>query len=252
MAIDPRKRQKKQEHRAAQRKSKQQQLARAKHAGLGERLAAAAQYPILHSWATLDVWTQGLGWLCLSRVLPNGSVAYAVFLVDRYCLGVKNAMADITSRFDYDTRVVRKMHGTFRSKQLYPACARKLVEEAIAYARALGLHPHADYDQAKLLFGTIDASECTDTFEFGKDGKPFFIAGPKDTPERCQKVLQTLLESCGVEGFHYLVPLTDPSRVLPEALRRAEPRVIGPDETGTIRDYRMDFSDDPDRSGEQA
>src|SRR5437016_6170830 len=109
MSIDPRKKQKQQERRAAKRKAKQHHLTREKHAGLPERLSAAAEYPILHCWATTDVWTKGLGWVCLSRVLPNSSVAFAVFLVDRYCLGVKNAMADITSRFEYDSRVVRKM-----------------------------------------------------------------------------------------------------------------------------------------------
>src|SRR5437016_3658326 len=109
MPTDPRKRQKKQERRTAQRKAKQHQLARAKHAGLPERLTAAADCPILHSWVTTDLRSEGLGWVCLSRVLPNGFVAFAVFLVDRYCLGVKNAMAEITSRFDYDSRIVRKM-----------------------------------------------------------------------------------------------------------------------------------------------
>jgi hypothetical protein len=251
MPFDPKKRQKKQERRAALRKSKQRELTREKHAGLPDRLSAAAKYPILHCWATADIWEKGLGWVCLSRVLPNGSVAYSVFLVDRYCLGVKNAMAQVTSRFDYDTRVARKMHFTFKSKDLHPAAARKLVEGAVEYAGALGLHPHADYHKAKLLFGDIDASECTETFEFGKDGKPFFISGPNDTPERCHQILEKLVESCGRDGFHYLIPLADPSSVLPKALKAKEVRVIGEDETGTIQDCPMDLSEEPDQPGGQ-
>jgi hypothetical protein len=86
MAINPRKRQKQQERRAAKRQAKHQQMTREKRASLADRLTAAARYPILDSLVTTDLWKEGLGWVCLSRELPNGSIAYAVFLVDRYCL----------------------------------------------------------------------------------------------------------------------------------------------------------------------
>jgi hypothetical protein len=216
MPIDPRKRQKQQERRAAKRKVKQHQRTREQHAGLAERLTAAAGAPILHSWATDDLWNQGLGWVCLSRLLSNGSVAYAVFLVDRYCLGVKNAMAGITDRYEYDSRIARKMRTTFGSREIPPAAARRFVEGAVAYAEALGLHPHADYHKAKPLFGTIDASESTEELEFGKDGKPFFVAGPHDSPQRCRQILNTLAESCGMGGFEFLIPFTEGGEFLPE------------------------------------
>src|SRR5262249_47635954 len=151
---------------AAKRKAKHQVLARAKSKGLAAQFAAAAQYPILHSSITQDLWTEGLGWVCVSRELPNGAVAFALFLVDRYCLGVKNAMGHIASRFDYESDVEKKMREQGAQK-VHPSSARKLVESAVEYARALGFHPHADYAEARHIFGDIDPSECTDEFEFG-------------------------------------------------------------------------------------
>lgn len=215
MAIDPKKRQKQQERRAAKRQAKHQQVTKEKRSSLAERLTAAARYPILHSLVTTDLWDEGLGWVCLSRELPNGSIAYAVFLVDRYCLGVKNAVADIVSRFTYDSNVVRKMRSQFRSKELQPADVRKLVESAVVYAQSLGLYPHADYQKAKLIFGDIDASQATEEIEFGKDGKPFFVGGPHDTPGICRRILKSLEEHCGAGGYDFLIPLTDPSKILP-------------------------------------
>src|SRR5205823_985817 len=106
MPADPRKRQKKQERRAAKRKSKHHELARAKGAGLAEQLSAADSYPVLDCLVTTDLWTEGLGWVCLSRELPHGGVAFGLFLVDRYCLGVKDALADIASRFTYESNIV--------------------------------------------------------------------------------------------------------------------------------------------------
>jgi hypothetical protein len=218
MPRDPRKQQKKRERQAAKRKSKQHQLAKEKHAGLAERLTSAAKSPVLHSWVTTDLWDEGIGWVCLSREMPNSLVAFAVFLVDRYCLGVKDAFADIAGRFTYDSKIVRKMRSDFESENLEPAAVRKLIEGAVAYARSLGLHPHPDYQKAKHIFGDINAAECTDEFEFGKDGKPYFIPGPDDTPERCQQILKTLEESCGPSGFEYSLPVSPEIEGLPESL----------------------------------
>jgi hypothetical protein len=247
MPTDPRKRQKKQERKAAKRKSKHQELARAQHTGLAERMAASVKYPVLESWVTDDLWTQGMGYVCLSRALPNGSVAFALFLVDRYCLGVKNAMADVAGRFTYDSNM-RQTRSRFTAREVSPACARKIVEQAVEYARALGLYPHPDYQKGKMIFGGIDAGECKEEFEFGKDGKPFFISGPNDTPERCRQIVRTLEQARGPGGYDYLIAVGGPSGIPPELRGRGGVRLIGPDETGTIRDLDMDVFDDPDDS----
>ncbi|HEV3259056.1 MAG TPA: hypothetical protein VG013_19445 [Gemmataceae bacterium] len=239
MPTDPRKRQKKQERRAAKRKAKHHQLAREKQAGLAERLTAAAKYPVLDSCATTALWDEGLGWVCLSRELPSGHVAFAVFLVDRYCLGVKNVMADVVGRFEYNSQIVSKMRSHFSAKDLSPADVRKLVEEAVEYARGLGLHPHPDYQKAKRIFGDIDAGASTEQIEFGKGGKPLFIAGPNDTPERCRQILKTLEETCGPGGFHYQIPFPDAEGIFPEPQRGVPPPFIG-----TMPDWDMDGSQD--------
>lgn len=251
MSGDSRKRQKKQERHTAKRKVKRHELVRAKHAGLAERLSAAASAPVLHSWVSTDLWTQGMGWACLSRVLPSGAVAFALFLIDRYCLGVKDAMVDIKGRFTYDSRIVRKMRSDFKSEEMSPAAVRKLVEGAVAYAEALGLHPHPDYQKARLLFGTIDPAESSDVFEFGKDGKPLFIAGPFDTPARCHHILKTLAAHLGPDGFHYLIPMGDPAELFPDELHQGSARVIGPGETGKIEEYRLDLSEFKDAEEEE-
>lgn len=245
MPTDPRKRQKQQEHRAAKRQAKHRQVAKEKNLTLAQRLTAAAKYPILHCWTTTTLSTQGLGWVGLSRELPNGFVAFGLFLVDRYCLGVKNAMADITGRFTYDSRITRKMRSGADAEELHPAAARKLVESAVQYARSLGLPPHADYQKAKLIFGDVDAGECAEAFEFGKDGQPFFVAGPHDTPERCRYILKALEQSCGPGGFHYMLPFEVGPGVFPESLQQRKARMIGSDESGEIREYPIDLSKDP-------
>ncbi len=210
MAVDPRKRQKKLQRHAANRKAKKVMLRRETAVGLTGRLTAAANDPVVDSLVTADLWDQGMGWILLSREIPSGGVAYAIFLVDRYCLGVKDVNAGIASRFEYDNQILHAMRSKFRSKSVTPATVRRFVESAVEYAHNLGFKPHADYQQGRLLFGAIDPAQATEELEFGKDGKPFFIAGPNDNTARCRSILAILERSCGAKGFHYLLPM-DPA-----------------------------------------
>lgn len=220
MAADPRKRQKKLEKKAAKRKSKHEVIVKEKHASLAERLKEAARYPILHCRVMKSLWSQGMGQVFLSRELPNGSVAFAVFLVDRYCLGVKDAFYNIAGRFTYDARFRTKHQHLFEPTS--PEAARKIVEGAVAYAQNLGLAPHPEYEKAALLFGDIDPAACPETFEFGKDGKPFFTSGPNDTPARCREVLHNLNTRLGPDGFHFMIRIDPGEKVIVPEFQQAQ------------------------------
>jgi hypothetical protein len=214
MSSNPRKRQKQLERRAAKRKEKRHLQSRAQHAGLPEQLSAASKHPVLHCWMPDFKADRGLGWVVLSRAVPNGTVAVASFLVDYWCLGVKNAHAEILSRVSYDNKYVHKLHRDMALHDAPPAEARKFIEQAIAYAHDLGFGPHPDYERARILLGDIDATQSDATFEFGKNGKPYYVSGPHDTTERSRQILAILNHSRGPGGFEYIVGF-EPSGALP-------------------------------------
>ena len=212
MALDARKRQQKLAKKAAKRKAV---LATKKYAGQGESFLSpvgqtlpAVDAPIHECLMPERLFDIGLGSVIVSRRLPNGFIGAAVFLVDVFCLGIKDAFYSRLSQAEYAQRVAHLQHETF--KPLQPACARKLVEEAEAYARDLGFPPHPDYQRARRIFGDIEATACSEHFVFGKDGKPFFMSGPYDTPARCRNIIDTLTQRCGPEGFHYTVAIGGP------------------------------------------
>jgi hypothetical protein len=225
-------RQKKQERRAAKRKEKKHIQVREQSAGLPERLSAAVKFPVLHCWISDSVQTNGMGAVVLSRELPGGQVAVASFLVDRFCLGVKDAFGQILGRATYNTRYREKLRGQMSAREVAPADARRLVEDAVAYARSIGIAPHPDYAIARLLFGDIDPAQSTATFQFGKDGKPLFMPGPHDTPDRCRQIMAILTNTCGPDGFHYLLPMAGPdlSGVLRHPTSGRELESVEPDE----------------------
>ena len=60
-----------------------------------------------------------------------------------------------------------------------------------------------------MVFGDIDSAHSTEELEFGKDGKPLFIAGPFDDPARVRRIQETLGTNAGPAGFDYMIPIGD-------------------------------------------
>lgn len=210
MALDQRKRQRKLEKRKAKQKSQQRAVALRQPRDLSAQLRRTADAPFLHCVTIADLWREGIGHVLVSRKLPNQQVAFVNFLLDIYCLGVKNVIVDIAAKDRYEREMYGKLRREYELKRLSPECARKLVEGAVDYAADLGLSPHRDYRKGRVIFGDVDATACSREFEYGQDGKPLFIAGPHDGPARCQRIMETLTASCGPDGFHFIMPLGGP------------------------------------------
>lgn len=211
MAIDPRKRQKKLERKRSKAKAQQKALAGRDPRDLAVRIEKAVDAPILHCCTTDDLDNHGMSSVLVSRELKSGNVAFVVFLVDMYCLGVKDVIFQVLPRSRYDQLLREKLFPEERRlSTLEPAAARKLVEGAVAYARQWGLPPHRDYPRAARIFGNIDASSCHREFIYGKNGRPCFIAGPHDSISRCHQIMGMLKDCCGTDGFNYVLPVSAP------------------------------------------
>ena len=228
MARNEQRRQKKLEAKRVKRKEQSREVARAQSMGLDGRMELASCWPVFQAQVSATLWQQGIGQVVLVRRGSNGLTAIAVFLVDTYCLGVKDAFARTepsSSAANLLSRLAESGEGWIN---VTPEHVRKLVEQAIGYALSLGLAPHRDCAAAMKLFGDLDASQCKTEFTFGRDGKPCYIAGPHDSEVRVREILQALRETCGPDRFHYTVPLpsSDLSREMIEVLEDINPRIL--------------------------
>jgi hypothetical protein len=149
-----------------------------------------------------DLFGDGIGWIVMARMLPSGGIAASFFLVDVWCLGVKDAFFVVMTQQKFDERM-----GASQKQQpvvnIDPSVAHKLLHDAAAYAGSFGLAPSASFTQVEAIFGDIPLA--TETFSFGKNGKPFFMSGPYDSPARIRRILDTLDKSAGPDGFRYIV-----------------------------------------------
>lgn len=217
-------RQKKLAKHKAKRQEKRAILARRDSKDPTVRLARAADWPIVHTLVGEDIWEQGIGNVVLARRSPDGQIVFAAFMVDVFCLGVKNAFWDVgtPSRF---SELIDHIEETQDLREVTPEFLAKLVLGAVEYAADLGFQPHADYRHAKRLLEGIDPAACPDEFEFGKDGIPFYIQGPNESLAEAKAISLRVEE----QGGDFLIMLDGPRDFDPDDLEELEVMEQTPD-----------------------
>jgi hypothetical protein len=193
MALSFKALQQKRTKKAAKRKNAKKSGTLASKTAMPPEWLAAASAPVADMYTSEGLFEIGMGTVWFSRRLDDGRYAISAFLVDTFCLGVKNAMYNISPPDKYHAEMERLLkHSSEKFVARDPAYVRKLVELAVAYASELGIEPHADYKIAKLIFGDVDASSCDATFNFGRDGNPCYVPGPGDTLSEQRRILKQL------------------------------------------------------------
>jgi hypothetical protein len=171
--------------------------------GPAAEIRRAASAPI-ETCLVQQGWAErGNGILVLTRRTGPRGLACAMFLLDTFCLGVKDAMF----RQGDQAEIERLVEGAGAAEPLDavdPSYARKLLHDAVAYARSFGIEPHADYAAAELLFGDVAADAGAVAFEFGVDGRPLYIPGPDDSPTQIRRRQEMLRRALGADGFDVL------------------------------------------------
>jgi hypothetical protein len=205
MALSDKKRQKKQEQKKLKRKQKVRQ--KTGSPAKSNKADKYAHYPIHEALVQENIFINGFGSMLVSRKTSDGQIAASLFLVDAYCLGIKNAAFKVLEENVYETQIKQDMfameEGDFL--EINPACAKKLITGAENYAQSLGFSPHRDYHQAKLLLASLDESDCAEEYTFGKDGKPLYVRGPSESMARAEEIVEQLDKVCGQGGFDYIL-----------------------------------------------
>ena len=167
-----------------------------------QRLAGADQYP-LHECLIGRGWREsGLAEILVSRSQPDGHVAFAVFLVDLLCLGVKNAFWGVDFPPDMYHARVRSRFAPNGVEKCPLTLAHAIVYGGIDYAAQFGFEPHPDSEAARLVLGVPENPRALPKVKFGRDGKPCYVTGPDDDVEAVMGRLRT---GVGEDGFDFLV-----------------------------------------------
>jgi hypothetical protein len=169
---------------------------------LAQQARRASAAPLHSCLVQSGLFERGAGMVILTRKTGLRGLAAGGFLVDAYCLGVKDAFFREAEEAEFET-FLDGMEEAAPFEAVDPSYARKLLRDAVAYARSLGLEPNADYAAVEPLFGDIDADACEAQFQFGYEGKPLYVPGPSESPTQIRRRLDHLLRRLGDDGFQF-------------------------------------------------
>ncbi len=150
-----------------------------------------------------SVFDDGAGFAIVSVARQAGfnRIELATYLVDIWCLGVKDAMeiriVDPTTYKDFVTFAYEKFPDG--ATEIPLELAQAIVFGGVEYAAKLGFQPHRDFAKTRSHLGAWSGEPV---LNFGRQGKPFYTSGPYDDP---LKILKTLRETVGEGNFDYLI-----------------------------------------------
>ena len=173
-----------------------------------------AACPIVACQITQGFEARGLGTLMVARKLSLGRYGAAFFLLDLWCLGVKDAFFRVLDAEDYDY-YLEHSDEAHPSEPIAPEVARKLLRDTAAYGRQNGFAPPDELADMELIFG--DAAPAETSFTFGVDGRPYYAIGPDDPPARVKRILERLDFTLGPSGYDYAYPLDEDEPLADEA-----------------------------------
>jgi hypothetical protein len=148
----------------------------------------------------------GIDQCMILRKQPSGLFSMGLFLVDTYCLGIKNVIvnANLTS-FDIDEMISRVLQSS-SIRDVTPAVFHNHIYAAVDYAESLGFQPCKDFKLAEYLLDPDLIDDGIDEVELGKDGKPLFIAGPFD---KVNSIVATLNRTVGEGNYDFILPVDE-------------------------------------------
>jgi hypothetical protein len=175
---------------------------------LAGRISQAASAPIRHCLIS-DGWTEsGMATLILTRGVSTAHLAMGTFLLDTFCLGIKDVLFRSIDADEFDA-LLDAMDLAAPISPVDPAYGRKLLRDLAAWATSIGFPPHRNFVTVERLFGTVNANECTAEFQFGRDGKPVYMPGPSESPKQVRRRLEQLEERFGDAGSGLLLEGSD-------------------------------------------
>jgi len=150
-----------------------------------------------------EEWKElGLTSIIISKKMLSNNYIVAIYLVDIYCLGLKNTGYKFNLlEVEYEN-YIKKWHTKLNNLvKLDITSAHNIIYGATDYAAELGFKPHPDFKITEHFLNPDLIDDGIDEIEFGKDGKPLFVEGPNDN---VTKITNTLNRNIGEGNYNYI------------------------------------------------
>lgn len=159
--------------------------------------------PIGKCYISPSNWQEaGMAHAVVSRVRPNGNVAMASFLVDTFCLGVKDARYNDNMTANKFEQYLDKYNAAMGLEEISYNEVHNIIYGAIEFAEEGGIQPVKGFNLAQYILEKDTDEIPLMEYEYGKNGKHFLIVHPD---ENGMPYINTLKKNLG-DNFEFVLP----------------------------------------------
>jgi hypothetical protein len=178
----------------------------AEHSMMGQ-IRAGAHLPIQHCLMSDGLFEAGMGMVLLARGSTSAVMQVAVFMVDTFCLGVKDVHWRSADREETES-LLDFMTSSDPASPVEPGEARKLLHDVVAWAEGNGFAAHEDYGVVEKLFGNVVVSDTDYRPRFGREGQVLYIPGPSESPSDVRRRIRIIETRFGKDAVRASVGAT--------------------------------------------
>ncbi len=149
-----------------------------------------------------DWQESGMAHVIVTRVRPSGNLVMASFLVDTFCLGVKDAgYHENMTPYDFEKYLNNYKNGMGLEEISYDE-AHNIIYGAMAFAEDGGIKPSKEFDPAGYILEEDTDDIPLIEYDFGKNGKHFLVVNP----DRKEMPYYHILKKKLGDNFEYVMP----------------------------------------------
>lgn len=159
--------------------------------------------PIYECLVNAEWKETGIANIIIARSHVNGNITVCFYLVDIFCLGVKNTHYRFNiSKEEYQDMV--NQSSDMEPISISYAFMHNIIYAAVEFADEYGFKPHKDFTSITrfMLEEDTDDIELIE-IECGKDGKPLYISSEDDSEQKINTILKQLEKTAGIGNFEY-------------------------------------------------
>lgn len=158
--------------------------------------------PLHEVLITADYQEKSLATVLVSRIKKNGDIINGIYLIDPLCLGLINTTYHIVDedQFQICQEMINKENG-IGLIAVDPNFVFNYIYGAIEFAEDCGFEPHKDFSVSQFILDDVESLEYAD-IEFGREGKPLYIA---HNSENYEKNLNILDRTVGHGNYEFIL-----------------------------------------------
>lgn len=165
----------------------------------------ARNLPLDKCYVTENWQEAGMAVVIVTRRRKDGDLCIGLFLVDTYCLGVKDAIYNVdVSEFEVKSIIQQHDEQENPMRETPYEEVHNLILGAVEFAADAGIEPHKDYDIASGILEEETDDIPLISYEYGYNGKYLLV----DTTGTHRHLIHDLKKRLG-DKFEYVCSLDD-------------------------------------------